>query len=167
MDSDELGALIDRHAAALELYARQWCDDPQDVVQEAFVKLAGQRPPPRNAPAWLFRAIRHGAINAGVARRRRGRREAQAVANTSAWFEPDHAGAVDHESAQDALARLPAEQREVIVAHLWGGLTFAQVAELAGLSSSSVHRLYQAGLAALRERLGVSCRTNPSRTTPG
>ena len=38
------------------------------------------------------------------------------------------------------------EQREVIVAQLWGGLTFEQVGELMGSSSSTAHRLYQAGL---------------------
>ncbi len=43
MDPDLLGQLLDRHAAALELYARQWCEVPEDVVQDAFLKLAGQR----------------------------------------------------------------------------------------------------------------------------
>ena len=38
-----LGRLLDRHAAALELYARQLCDYPDDVVQEALIELAGQR----------------------------------------------------------------------------------------------------------------------------
>ncbi len=32
MDPDLLGNLLDQHAAALELYARQWCDTPEDVV---------------------------------------------------------------------------------------------------------------------------------------
>src|SRR5437773_1965365 len=44
-----------------------------------------------------------------------------------------------------------------VVAHLWGGLTFEEVAQLAGCSSSTAHRWYLAGLAALRERLGVAC----------
>ena len=60
MDSDWLGQLVDRHAAALELFARQWCDTPEDVVQEAFVKLAPQRTLPENPAAWLFRVVRNG-----------------------------------------------------------------------------------------------------------
>ena len=36
VDSQRLGRLVDRHASALELYARQWCEAPEDVVQEAF-----------------------------------------------------------------------------------------------------------------------------------
>ncbi len=170
MDSERLGMLIDRLAAALELYARQWCDEPEDVVQEAFVKLASQGTPPLEPAAWLFRAVRNGAINAGIARRRRRQHEAEAAAETPAWFESgpvssNHA-AVDPDSAQAALSVLPVEQREVIVAHLWGGLTFEQIAELAGTSSGSAHRLYHAGLTVLRERLGVSCRTNASRPIP-
>ena len=73
MDSDELGRLIDRHAAALELYARQWCETPEDVVQEAFLKLAGQGGLPENPAAWLFRVVRNGAINAAKAAKRRRR----------------------------------------------------------------------------------------------
>jgi hypothetical protein len=37
MDPDLLGNLLDQHAAALELFARQWCDVPEDVVQDAFL----------------------------------------------------------------------------------------------------------------------------------
>ena len=165
MDSQQLGLLIDRHAAALELYARQWCDEPEDVVQEAFVQLSRQSSLPGNVAAWLFRVVRNGAINAGKARRRRLRRETEAAEETRPWFEPESSvpdrSAVDAESAQAALAGLPLEQRETIVAHLWGGLTFEQIAELAGISSSSAHRHYHAGLTALRARLGISCETNP------
>jgi len=155
MDPDLLGRLIDRHAPALELFARQWCDTAEDVVQEAFVKLAGQHPLPDQPAAWLFRAVRNGAINAATASRRRRRYETQAAAIVAVWFKPDPAPEIEPDQAQAALAALPLEQREVIVAHLWGGLTFQQIAELVGSSSSSIHRRYQAGLATLRTQLGV------------
>ena len=48
MDPDLLGNLLDQHAAALELYAGQWCDATEDVVQDAFLKLAAQRVLPDN-----------------------------------------------------------------------------------------------------------------------
>jgi RNA polymerase sigma factor (sigma-70 family) len=170
MDSELLGSLIDRLAASLELYARQWCNQPEDVVQEAFVKLAAQPTTPLNPAAWLFRTIRNRAINAGIASKRRRRHEAEAAAGSAAWFEPHPSdqsdAAVDPESAQAALSALPLEQREVIVAHLWGGLTFEQIAELTGSSASSTHREYHAGLAVLRKRLGVACPSNQSRQIP-
>lgn len=160
MEPERLGTLIDRHADALALYARQWADAPEDVVQEAFVKLAGLPIDPDEPAAWLYRAVRNAAINAGIAGRRRRKREAEAAAGADPWFEPDSATAdgIDPEAARAALSGLPAEQREVVVAHLWGGLSFEQVAAAVGSSASTVHRRYQAGLATLRDLLEVPCR---------
>ena len=157
MGPDALGRLIDENAPALILYARQWCAAPEDVVQEAFIKLSRQRPPPANAPAWLYRVVRNGAVSADRAARRRLRHEAAAAGQQPSWFVPGEASPLDAAQAALALQRLPAEQREVIVAHLWGGLTFEQVAELMGCSSSAAHRWYAAGLTALRERLELPC----------
>ena len=64
---------------------------------------------------------------------------------------------MDARAAAEALGELPLEQREVLVARLWGGLNFNEIGELVGCSSSAAHRRYAAGLAALRERLGVAC----------
>ena len=168
MDPELLGHLLDRHSAALELYARQWCETPEDVVQEAFLKLAGQGAWPSHPAAWLFRVVRNGAIAAGRSAMRRRRHEARAALGATPWFEPagsvGEGGFLDPETAAAELRALPIEQREVIVAHLWGGLTFEQIAELAGCSSSTAHRSYSAGLATLRRRLGESCRT--SRPNP-
>ena len=71
MTPELLGRLVDDHAAALTLFARQWCAAPEDVVQEAFVKLAAQRPLPNDPVAWLFRVVRNGASSAARADRRR------------------------------------------------------------------------------------------------
>ncbi len=161
MDSDLLGRLLDQHAATLTLYARQWCQTPEDVVQDAFLKLAGLHALPENPAAWLFRVVRNGAIDAGKAARRRIRHEAVAASHADPWFEadpPERPDAIDPDQAAAELGTLPIEEREIIVAHLWGGLTFEQVAVVAGCSSSTAHRLYSRGLSTLRERLGVSCR---------
>ncbi len=153
---------------ALVLFARQFCDAPEDVVQEAFLKLASLGRPPDNPGAWLFRVVRNGAVDASLAAGRRRRYESRAAARSTPWFDPaegEGEDGVDPGEAERVLAALPIEEREVIVAHLWGGLTFGQIAEVLGTSSRSAHRLYNRGLAALRERLGVSCRNsrrNPS-----
>ena len=47
------------------------------------MKLAAQPTTPLNPAAWLFRTVRNGAINAGIAKRRRRRHEAEAVAEGS------------------------------------------------------------------------------------
>ena len=51
MTPTEIARLIDTHSAPLVLYARQWCDAPEDVVQEAFIKLVRQSPPPDDTVA--------------------------------------------------------------------------------------------------------------------
>jgi RNA polymerase sigma-70 factor (ECF subfamily) len=149
-----LADLIADHAAALVLFARQWCACPEDVVQEAFCKLVRVRTPPADPAAWLFRAVRNAAIDAGRVARRRARRE-QSAARPEQWFADPEADGVD--AAVAALAALPAGQREVIVARLWGRLTLEQAAAAAGCSVSTAHRRYEAGIQALRERLGVTC----------
>jgi RNA polymerase sigma-70 factor (ECF subfamily) len=154
MDPERLGQLFDRHAAALVLYARQWCAAAEDVVQETFIKLARQPPPAQaDLTPWLYRVIRNAAISAARREKRRRHHEAEAARRAPAWFLSSVDNQLDAAEAAAVLQKLPAEQREVVIARLWGGLTFEQVATLTGLSVGSAHRHYHAGLAALRERL--------------
>ena len=55
MDAHRLARLLHAHGAALALFARQWCEQPEDVVQEAFCRLASQRTWPDDPVAWLYR----------------------------------------------------------------------------------------------------------------
>jgi RNA polymerase sigma-70 factor (ECF subfamily) len=162
MGPEQLGRLIDAHAAALVLYARQWCASPEDVVQEAFVKLAARAAPPEPALPWLYRVVRNGAISARRAEERRRRHEARAAARHPAWFVPAEGDGLDAAAVTAALEQLPIDQREVLVAKLWGGLTFEEIAALTNQSVSSAHRLYHAGLNSLRERLRSPC---PNRSS--
>ena len=166
MDPNSLGHLLDQHAAALELYARQWCDTPEDVVQDAFLKLAGLRDLPENPcclalPGGPQRGHRRGQGRAAAKSSRDGRCLASRclVRGRPARSDPMRSIPI---RPPKRLKSLPIDEREVIIAHLWGGLTFEQIAELAGCSSSTAHRLYSRGLSTLRERLGVPCRKSRS-----
>lgn len=152
-----LGRLLDEHGAALVLYARQWCSSPDDVVQEALIQLARQPQIPEKLLPWLYRVVRNGAISAARCARRRREHEAVAAQPADAWLEAAASDRIDAASAASCLESLPPEQRETIVARLWGGLSFQEIAELMGTSSSTAHRWYQAGLEELRERLEPSC----------
>jgi RNA polymerase sigma-70 factor (ECF subfamily) len=152
-----LARLIDEHAPALVLYARQWCDAPEDVVQEALLRLVEQPGLPENVLAWLYRVVRNAAVSVSRSATRRTRRETATARRREPWFDPTDGEQLDAAAATAALELLPLEQREVIVARLWGELSLEQIAELTGSSTSTVHRRYQSGLAALRERLGVAC----------
>jgi RNA polymerase sigma factor (sigma-70 family) len=148
-----LGRLLDRHAAALGLYARQWCRTSDDVVQQAFVQLARQRAMPEQVETWLYRVVRNGAISAGRAEQRRRQHETAAAEMACSWFVPSEPPGLDAAAAAAALENLAVDEREVIVAHLWGGLTFQDIAAVTGLSSSTAHRRYESGLRQLRETM--------------
>jgi RNA polymerase sigma-70 factor (ECF subfamily) len=156
MTARQTAELIASHAAALTLFARQWCDCPEDAVQDAFCKLVRLHTPPADAVAWLFRVVRTTAIDLGRAAHRRAQREA-ATARPERWFAEREIDGLDAEAAVAALESLPAEQREMIVGRLWGGMTLEQLAGVAGCSLSTAHRRYESGIQALRERLGVAC----------
>jgi RNA polymerase sigma-70 factor (ECF subfamily) len=161
MTPADVARLIDAHAAPLVLYARQWCGEPEDVVQEAFLKLFRQRQPPQDAVAWLYRVVRNGALDAAKMARRRQRRES-AAAQSVRWFIEPEVDGLDAETAMAALQRLVPEQREVIVARHWGGLSYEQIAEVVGCSASTAFRRYAAGVEELRKQLGVSCPNHSS-----
>jgi RNA polymerase sigma factor (sigma-70 family) len=160
MDGATLGATVDRYAGALSLYARQWCAWPDDVVQEAFIKLGGMETPPPTVGAWLFHFVRQRAISAGRSERRRRKHESLA-APTASWFERDPSASIDAAAAVEALAKLENDEREAIVAHLWGGLSFAEIAVLTRSSGATVHRRYWSGIEKLRAELEEKC---PAKT---
>jgi RNA polymerase sigma-70 factor (ECF subfamily) len=162
LDPELVGRLAQAHAPALELFARQRCDAPQDIVQEAFLKLFRQPELPQKVLPWLFRVVRNEAIAAARKRRRRQKHETARAGATTGWFRPADEGPLDANEAAAALATLPIEEREIIVAHVWGGLTFEQIAELTDVSSSTAHRHYTTGILKLRERLLSLC---PSTNT--
>lgn len=157
VDHELLSRLLDEHSAALVLYAQQSCAQPEDVVQEAFIRLMRQRPAPENVVGWLYRVVRNLAISASQASGRRARHESAASCRSEPWFMPQREDAIDARAAVAALESLPAEEREVIVLRIWGGQSFEQIAELIGKSTSTAHRRYEMGLKSLREKWSVSC----------
>jgi RNA polymerase sigma-70 factor (ECF subfamily) len=154
---EELERLLAEHGGPLVLLARQWSVAPEDVVQEALLELVRQEPPPDNPVGWIYRVVRNRAISYARRATRRARHEQQASFRGEPWFNPAEGQSLDADAATEALGQLPIEQRETLVARLWGGLSFAEVAELTATSSSTAQRRYQAGLIALRERLGIQC----------
>ena len=157
-----LGRLLDEQGGALALFAAQWTDAADDCVQEALIELARQSAVPKNPVAWLYRVVRNRASSQFRAARRRESREQLAMRlRPRENSRPDEP--MELEELAAALESLPDEIRETVVVRIWGGLNFEQIAALAGCSTSTAHRRYEAGLIALRERLQLSCPTN---TTP-
>jgi RNA polymerase sigma factor (sigma-70 family) len=163
LDPEAVTRLWDEHSAALVLYARQWCDRPEDVVQDAFLMLVRQVVSPDRPVGWLYRVVRNRAINAARSRGRQTRHETAAAVRGEPWFEASEGAELDAATATKAMEHLPIECREVIVARLWGGVSFDEIARLRGESLSKVYRSYQRGLSALRERLVKPCLTTKTK----
>ena len=104
-------------------------------------QAARQSRGPDDAVAWLYRVVRNGAIDAAKLARRRLRRET-AAARPVRWFIEPEVDGLDAATAIAALERLSSEEREVIVARHWGGLTFEQIATVVGCSASTAFRRY-------------------------
>ncbi len=149
-DQELLSRLLDEHSAALMLYAQQWSGNPEDVVQEAFIKLMQQRPVPNNVVGWLYAVVRNGAISASRAAVRRVRHETSAASDCEPWFKSSLDDQIDAGAAVAALESLPIEEREVVVLRIWSGRSFEEIAELIGKSTSTAHRRFELGLQTLR-----------------
>jgi RNA polymerase sigma-70 factor (ECF subfamily) len=141
--------LYHERAAALILYGRALGlshSEAEDVVQESFVALLNLAAPPEQPGHYLLRAFRNRALNHRRSLWRRVAREFE----SARWFErgPDESPA--ERAAMRCLARLPPEQREVIVLKLWHGHTFEAVGELLGISPNTAAGRYRYGLEKLR-----------------
>jgi len=152
----DIQGLWNEHVRGLILYARQWADrEAEDVVQEAFLKLLSATPPPDNPKAWLYRVVRNAALD-----RRRKSRWFQPPPLEN-WFDnvpdkglPDKSPPFDGVELTQLLETLPESSREIVIAKIWGNLTFKEIAELSGRPISSVHHEYQGGIEKLRKILG-------------
>src|SRR4051812_13471988 len=105
MDRERMVKLVRERARALVLYARQWVDAgaAEDVVQEALARLLTEPEEPRELAAWMYVAVRHGAIDAARAGQRRKRREEVVAKERREWFQTTPDALIDARAAEEAL----------------------------------------------------------------
>lgn len=166
IDAAELREIIDRHGAALVLHARQWCYGPDDAVQEALFDLSQKCPTPEDPVGWIYQAVKWRAMNFARSEKRRaahhraaaeadGKRNSAGHVDSCAaetWFAPSHS-AISTEELQSNIELLKPLDREILIARVWGDLSFAQISMLVERPLSTVHRRYTAALIELQQRL--------------
>lgn len=145
--------MYEEHGAALVLYARQWCAHPDDALQDALIDLAQQAVDPRDPVAWLFNTVRRKAINQVRSENRRSKYQQLAAEQREPWFIGDPASSMGSSEMESLLADLPTLEREIVVARIWGELSFEQIAELVDRSVSFVYRRYQQTLRDLEKKI--------------
>lgn len=148
-------------APKLLLFARQWVAssaDAEDVVQSAFVKFWRRQPDarPEHYPL-LYSAVRTTALDLLRGDGRRLRRESNPDADVLRDDQPYFDGGIEQrENAaliEQAMSKLPAEQREVLTLRVWGDLTFAEIATTLGESINTVASRHRYALDAMRRSL--------------
>ena len=152
-DTDEIEFLYRLHGSAPLLFARAVTGErgrAQDAVHEVFLKLIEKRSLSQvvDKKAYLFACIRNAALDEGKLRDRNAPLDPD-----SAWFSPPDRDYVGEQNLRRGLEALPNDQRQVMVLHIWGDLTFQQISNLLDLSSNTVASRYRYALAKLRDSM--------------
>jgi RNA polymerase sigma-70 factor (ECF subfamily) len=148
MRVEDVQDLYQRHGPGLLLYARSLLGRKhmaEDVLQQVFMKLLEQKSIPEEPRPYLFRAVRNVALNLM-------RSESRQVdlADIEPWFEApekDHAAQV---ALTVELMRIPEEQRQVLVLHIWGGLSFEEIGNVLAIPANTAASRYRYALQKLR-----------------
>jgi DNA-directed RNA polymerase specialized sigma24 family protein len=151
---ESIGELFARHhrrlvglAAAVTL-DRSVADE---IVQEAFAGLTWRIEDVRDPEAYLQRSVINLAIR--VVRRREKAR--------SAVLGPiDHVGIPEVDELWDVVAKLPVQQRAVVVLRFWDDLSQQQIASVLGIPLGSVKSTLHRALLTLKRQLGTDQREN-------
>jgi RNA polymerase sigma-70 factor, ECF subfamily len=156
----QIEGLYRQYGGPLLLFAISICGESsraQDAVHHVFLNLM-ETDSLKNAidpKAYLFASVRNVLLNDIKSRQRN-----VPIEPDSLWFEPpgrDHAAELN---LRRALQSLPGDQRQVVVLHVWGELTFAQVAEILSVSANTVASRYRYALTKLRETMLVKENSN-------
>jgi len=139
-----------RKAYAFALHLTGDRDEAMDITQEAFLRLHQRWPlrePGRPAPALLYTVVRNLAIDHLRRRARRAETEIQEAILEAPEAGPETAAEQSEMSRRlwEAIRRLPAEQREILLLRDWHGLDYSGIAQVLGLSLGTVSsRLHHA-----------------------
>ena len=150
------------NASRLLAYARQRAtsaEEAEDVVQDALVKLwhyqEGRGHVPPDLPL-AYSVLRYLGLDRGRRKGRTDKRDQKIVQfqnGDDLWLDTP---AEDQEEA-DILRRevdqLPEKLREVLTLKVWGGLTFAEIGDLLGLSNNTAASRYRYALEQLQKKL--------------
>ncbi len=170
---EALSTLVVRHQEVLLRHARALLGPAgpfEDAVQETFLRLVA-RPPRLEADAerdpqahsaqlraWLHTVLRNFCMDTLRSEERR-RTHATAAAESSP-APRSHAGGADWVEQNDTraavereLAKLPTDQREVLVLRLVGERSYKEIAEITGRKIGTVGWLVSEGLKVLADRL--------------
>jgi RNA polymerase sigma factor (sigma-70 family) len=169
-----LADAVSRDGARLRNFIRKRVADQadaEDILQDVFYELVDAYrliKPIDEVTAWLFRVARNRIIDLFRRKQREARRSTSSVVtgDEGEGFEAEntlpsaddgpeaaYARSVLFDELEDALAELPAEQRDAFIAHELMGYSFKEIAEDTGASISALLSRKHYAVLHLRERL--------------
>ena len=114
--------------------------EAEDVAQDVFASFYRRHDPEASyAPAWLYKAAAHTALNAVRGRKRRARRDDSAAREMERVADPEGEAIAAEEQAEvrAALARLP-ERTATLLLLRYSGLTYGEIAATLGVSVDQI-----------------------------
>lgn len=126
----------------------------EDVTQSVFLKIwsSPERFVDGNFAGWIARIARNQAIDA-LRRRSPETAELSESIPDRDLLEERAFSELDAETVRNAVATLPAEQREPIELGFFGGITHAEIANRTGVPLGTIKTRIRTGLRRLREAL--------------
>jgi RNA polymerase sigma-70 factor (ECF subfamily) len=154
-ESSDWEQWLHEHAPRLLLYARQQarCEaDAQDLVQEAVVDCWQRRHGSQPPLALVFATIRRRAVDLARSTDRRANREAATLQDSAVcWFDDSAEDRERNRLLEQAMRALPKVYREAVTLKIWGGLTFAEIAEALQIPANTAASRYRYGILELRK----------------
>ena len=142
-------SLYESHVPQILLYGRALGlshGEAEDVLQETFIVLMQKADRPDEPLHYCLRSFRNRVLNYKRGLWRRLTRELE----SHRWFERAEGEPPQERQAMRCLAKLPADQREVIVLKIWHEYTFERIGELLEVSPNTAAGRYRYGLQKLR-----------------
>ncbi len=156
--SQDSAKLVDAHLAEVYRYAFRLSGTPWDaeeLTQQVFliaIENLGQLRHPEAARSWLFAILRHCFLRGQ--RRWQPQRATDMDIDLTHWAEEmPEAEAIDSESLQAALNKLPGEFRLVVLMYYFEQCSYREIAEKLALPIGTVMSRLARGKAALRKLL--------------
>ncbi len=156
-DAEAFAEIVHEYQSLVLATCRRKLANPADVddaVQETFLRLARKASHLHsNLGAWLHRCAVNVSID--INRRRRARAEYEsAAASPAVRDDPQRQLADLREHLDDALAKLPAADRELIIERFFVGTPQIDIAARAGVTPSTITHRLQKAIESLRRHLG-------------
>ena len=155
-DRDQIRKLYEQHSRGLFASACSVVSSfasAEDALHQVFERMLRGGLEIEGSPVpYLYRAVRNAALN-------QIRNRSREVNFEDSWLEPPSGMQQSGLELQSSLKELPEEQREIILMHIWGEMSFEEVAAALEISPNTAASRYRYGLSKLREQFQVGTRS--------